>query len=221
MMRHRKPWTLASDRNSSSPPSLRVDDEPQNGGIPPPSRGSAASKWGQGPLAASVSQQAKMEEGREEQAVDEKSSAELAALLESERKTALWKPAVLTVCFFGIITADILKGGGVSNPLHLTCGSPEYWITTLSSIPWVCAFFLYIRWCILDDYHRKIRLNYPFVEVRRAARLLGGSRVKGRDPELRERSHREGRREARFDLFDDQVGSLVLPGLCLCWLRVT
>jgi hypothetical protein len=62
----------------------------------------------------------------------------LSSILETERSIPLWKPALLTLCFFGIIVIDVLKGGeGAPSPLGFQCGSLGYWLVTLSAIPWV------------------------------------------------------------------------------------
>ena len=65
-------------------------------------------------------------------------SAALRVILEREQSIPLWKPALLTLCFLGILVLDVLKGGeGTPSPLGFACGSLGYWVVTLSAIPWV------------------------------------------------------------------------------------
>ena len=87
---------------------------------------------------------------------------EAQAIAERERHTALWKPALLTLCFLGIITLEVLKGGEGSSPLGIQCGSLMYWLVTLAVLPWVAIFFLIVRAHLLHDYEHKESVDYEF-----------------------------------------------------------
>ncbi|KAM3567966.1 hypothetical protein VYU27_009901 [Nannochloropsis oceanica] len=89
----------------------------------------------------------------------------LSSIIETERSIPAWKPALLTLCFSGIVVIDVLKGGeGSPSPLSFTCGSLGYWLVTLSAIPWVGIFFIYIRHLILQEHQRKVDARYSFLK---------------------------------------------------------
>ena len=67
------------------------------------------------------------------------------------------------------------KGGeGAPSPLGFQCGSALYWLVTLSAIPWVAGFFVYIRRWVLRDYATKVRLTRACVCVCNAGGRAGG-----------------------------------------------
>lgn len=83
-------------------------------------------------------------------------------IAEEERFTPMWKPAILTACFLGVVVLDVLKGGDGKSPLGFSCGSAWYWVTSLAIIPWIGMFYLSIRKYILHEYQRKIDAGYRF-----------------------------------------------------------
>jgi len=86
-------------------------------------------------------------------------------LLEQEKSTRLWKPAMMVVILGGVIAFNILKGSRSSPLLDLGgCGSVGYWSLSLMTLPWVMIFIVIIRSLVLEEYKKKIRANFPFVE---------------------------------------------------------
>lgn len=85
-------------------------------------------------------------------------------IVRKERSTILWKPALLTLCFLGVGTLNVLKGGPGFELPGLECGSPWYWVITLSVLPWTLLFFLIIRAHVLRDNERKQLAGYRFQE---------------------------------------------------------
>lgn len=92
--------------------------------------------------------------------VDEEEAARLcAALVERERRTALWKPALLTLCFAGVLTLESLAGKGQAGA---RC-SPSWWVMTVAVIPWALSFTAFMRRYLLADAAQKERVDFPFV----------------------------------------------------------
>ena len=76
-----------------------------------------------------------------------------AALLERETRTALWKPALLTLCFGGVLALEAVAGKGFAGA---RC-SWGWWLTTVAVIPWALGFVAGMRKFLLWDAEVKVR----------------------------------------------------------------
>lgn len=86
---------------------------------------------------------------------DEEAAAARAcsALLERERRTALWKPALLTLCFAGVLVLESVANKGLAGPRCFN----GWWLTTMAVIPWALSFVVSVRRYLLWDTQVKVR----------------------------------------------------------------
>ncbi|KAJ1434000.1 sulfite exporter TauE/SafE-domain-containing protein [Ochromonadaceae sp. CCMP2298] len=97
--------------------------------------------------------------GREE-------SAELRALLESERATPWDKVKMVSLMVAVVVVLNLLKGGGQAfpSPLGIECGSSSYWMLTAVVFAWVLSFSFYMRSLLIEKWRLKMRLGYRYMK---------------------------------------------------------
>ncbi len=92
---------------------------------------------------------------------------ELADLLQEEGAVVPWKKLLYLVLIEMVVVVFILARGvpgGGFNPLGMTCGSDVYFALVLAPMLWLAVNFVFIRYHLLREYRRKLRIEYPFAE---------------------------------------------------------
>jgi uncharacterized membrane protein YfcA len=91
--------------------------------------------------------------------------AQLHAILQAERVTPLYNVQVLVAMFVVVVAMNVLKGGGAfRSPLGITCGSAGFWLAQAAILAFILAVAAHVRTYLLQRYHLKQRLQYPYVE---------------------------------------------------------
>jgi uncharacterized membrane protein YfcA len=91
--------------------------------------------------------------------------AQLHAILQAERVTPLYNVQILVAMFVVVVALNVLKGGGAfRSPLGITCGSAGFWLAQAAILAFILAVAAHVRTYLLQRYHLKQRLQYPYVE---------------------------------------------------------
>eukprot|EP00466_Bigelowiella_natans_P018555 jgi/Bigna1/90693/estExt_fgenesh1_pg.C_760101 len=89
----------------------------------------------------------------------------LEKVVKSEQRMLPWeKVAGISSVFAVIVVLTLLKGGSGFQPLHVTCGSVEYWCMTLATIPVVMLAFIVVRSQLIKEYHKKEEIGYVYAQ---------------------------------------------------------
>lgn len=88
---------------------------------------------------------------------------ELSELMEKEKNTPTDKVTILTVMVVVVVSLNMLKGGGETSPLHITCGSDAYWMLTGLTMFWILSISLWMRDDLIKKWKLKRRVNYRFI----------------------------------------------------------
>jgi uncharacterized membrane protein YfcA len=95
---------------------------------------------------------------------------ELQVILKEDSQMPCCKIMVILVIFLGVMTLNIAKGqpgaesGSGFNPLHIECGSYEFWVISLAVIPWCLFGFFITRYMIVAQYYAKLDAGFVFIE---------------------------------------------------------
>lgn len=90
---------------------------------------------------------------------------DLLEIYEQEKTVPMWKMGSLWAVFAVVIVVNLLKGGGgFVSPLHITCGSPGYWFSTVFMFSWILFVSYFLRLYLLNQTKLKNKLNYRYVE---------------------------------------------------------
>jgi len=81
-----------------------------------------------------------------------------------ESSTPTWKVVMMVFVTTGMLALTILKGGGKINPLHITCGSYQYWAITLAAFPLVFIVSFIARNHLVHKYNQKKRCGFKYLE---------------------------------------------------------
>lgn len=88
---------------------------------------------------------------------------ELSELMEKEKRTPTDKVIILSVMVLVVVSLNMLKGGGDSSPLHITCGSNAYWALTGVTMVWILSISFWMRDGLIKKWKLKRRVNYKFI----------------------------------------------------------
>jgi len=97
-------------------------------------------------------------------------SPELQAIHMEDSQMPCCKILVILTIFFGVMALNIAKGkpgaddGTGFNPLHIQCGSYEFWVISLAVIPWCLFVFFITRYMIVAHYYAKLDAGFVFLE---------------------------------------------------------
>lgn len=88
------------------------------------------------------------------------------------RATPWGKILMLTACFAGCVMLTVLKGSGHGSVVGVECGSAGFWLLSMASVPWVCAFGAHFRRRLIVEatgkkaqvtWDAKTTVRYPLV----------------------------------------------------------
>jgi len=90
---------------------------------------------------------------------------ELERLAESESKHSMWKLATIFLVTGGAALITVLKGGQGLNPFHVTCGSAQWWLISVTVLPFVLLISFLARRHLVRIYYLKRRLDWEYLET--------------------------------------------------------
>jgi len=104
------------------------------------------------------------EDVTEEAVYDAQRVSMLSNLLESERHHSIPKIAVLVVLTLGVLAITIFKGGHGVNMLQIECGTWQYWVISLTVLPFVLLISLLTRKYLVSKWRLKQILGFEYVD---------------------------------------------------------
>jgi len=97
----------------------------------------------------------------------------LQKILDEERVTPMNNIWILVSMFVVVLFINIMKGGGAfPSPLGIKCGSTSFWVANFIILAWIVLISLFVRSYLVNRFHTKERVNYPYAEGDVSERII-------------------------------------------------